>query len=121
MQPQLPDSAVPNTGAPSFRFWEHRRLFYNLLLLAVVVSWVVASWPHFRPAFALSTFLTMSVLALLANLCYSLVYLLEWPLSYSPFRAHWVRWRWVVWILGTALAIVLANYWIADEIYPFVR
>jgi hypothetical protein len=26
--------------------------------------------------------------------------------------------RWGLWILGTLFAFVLANYWIADEIYP---
>jgi len=24
-------------------------------------------------------------------------------------------------VIGTLFAILLANYWIADEIYPFVR
>ena len=30
------------------KFWEPRRLLYNLLLFAVVVIWVVKSWPHWR-------------------------------------------------------------------------
>jgi hypothetical protein len=35
--------------------------------------------------------------------------------------AHWPRWRWVLWVLGTSAAVAFAYYWIADEIYPFVR
>jgi hypothetical protein len=31
------------------------------------------------------------------------------------------RQRSVLWVIGTLFAILLANYWIADEIYPFVR
>ena len=36
-------------------------------------------------------------------------------------RAHWRRIRWVVWVAGMLFAILLANYWIADEIYPDVN
>ena len=31
------------------------------------------------------------------------------------------RWRRVVWYAGTIFAVLLTNYWIADEIYPFVN
>jgi hypothetical protein len=31
------------------------------------------------------------------------------------------RQRWGLWVIGTLFAIVFENYWIADEIYPFVR
>ena len=27
----------------------------------------------------------------------------------------------VLWVVGTLLAILFENYWIADEIYPFVQ
>jgi len=32
----------------------------------------------------------------------------------------WNRQRWAIWVVGTLLAILFENYWIADEIYPFV-
>jgi len=104
----------------SLRFWEFRRLFYNLVLTTVVVIWIAASWPHFRPALHLSTLLPLFVLALLANLCYSVVYILEFPLLRSKPQNYWLRWRPGVWVLGTLFAVLLENYWIADEIYPFV-
>jgi hypothetical protein len=31
-----------------------------------------------------------------------------------------LRLRSSIWVLGTVLAVLLENYWIADEIYPFV-
>ena len=102
------------------RFWEPRRVIYNLLLTAVVVIWLVASWPHFRPAFTLQSLLFLAFMALGANLCYSAAYLADIPLQglmLGPVRS---RWRWGLWLLGTLLAIVFENYWIADEIYPFV-
>jgi len=30
----------------AMRFWEPRRLVYNLILAVVVMVWLVASWPH---------------------------------------------------------------------------
>jgi hypothetical protein len=107
--------------AASLRFWEPRRLLYNLALAAVVLLWVVASWPHFRPAFTLLSLLQLTVFALLANVCYCAAYLIDIPMQLSPFSAYWQRRRWTLWIVGTFFAILLANYWIADEIYPFVR
>ena len=102
------------------RFWEPRRLLYNLLLLAVVLIWVTNTWPHFRPAITLQSLGIMTVLALLANLCYCAAYLAEILIQNATSSVAWNRQRWAVWVVGTLLAILFANYWIADEIYPFV-
>lgn len=103
------------------RFWEPRRLLYNLLLFAVVVIWVVRSWPHFRPAMTLESLGIMMVLALLANVCYCAAYLAEILIQNATSSASWNRQRWAIWAVGTLLAILFENYWIADEIYPFVN
>jgi hypothetical protein len=101
----------------ALRFWEPRRLLYNLVLTAVTFAWVAASWPHFRPAFTFSTIPPMAILALLANVCYSAAYFVDIPLqASSPGTLR--RARWAIWILGTLFAILLASYWINDEIYP---
>jgi hypothetical protein len=102
------------------RFWEPRRVIYNLLLAVVIIVWLVASWPHFRPAFTLHSLLLLSILALLANVCYCAAYFVDIPmqsLSADALR----RLRWGLWVIGTVFAILFENYWIADEIYPFVR
>lgn len=102
------------------RYWEVRRIWYNLILLGIAVTWVVATWPHFRPAMNMAALLRILVLAALANLCYSAAYLVDIPLQQSGSRAAWRRRRWALWLAGTVFAIGFANYWIADEIYPFV-
>jgi hypothetical protein len=107
--------------ADAIRYWELRRVPYNLLLTAVVVGWIVKTWPHFRVAMTLHSLLLLSILALLANLCYCAAYLVDVPLQYSPVATLWRRRRWVLWLVGTLFALLFENYWIADEIYPYVN
>jgi threonine/homoserine/homoserine lactone efflux protein len=98
--------------AEAIRFWEPRRILYNLLLVAVTL-------PHFRPAFQLPAIFALAILALLANICYCAAYLVEAAMLGATFRNIWKnRQRWALWVVGTLFAILLANYWIADEIYP---
>jgi hypothetical protein len=105
----------------SLRFWEPRRLIYNLVLFTVVVTWVAATWPHFRAMFEVHSLLLLAFLALVANASYCAAYLLDIPMQCSAFGNHWRRLRWVLWLAGMLVAILLANYWISDEIYPFIR
>jgi hypothetical protein len=117
----LPSDPFRGLLADAVRFWEPRRLVYNFVLAAVVVVWLVATWPHFRPALTLTSLLLLAILALLANVCYCAAYFVDIPMQRSSFGTVWRRRRWGLWSLGTLLAIVLANYWIVDEIYPYVR
>ena len=114
------DSGGYANFAQAARFWEPLRIAYNLLLVAVVALWVIATWPHFRPALRLETLLPMAFLALLANVCYCAAYLVDLPLRHAA-QNFLRRWRWIVWTAGTLFAILLANYWIADEIFPDVH
>ena len=111
---------MPGVLSDSIRYWEARRLLYNLALTTLAIAWVVLTWPHFQPAFTLESGLKVLVLATLANLCYCAVYLVEIPMQESTLSAVWRRWRWTLWLGGTLFALLFACYWIADEIYPFV-
>jgi hypothetical protein len=125
------DSALPAQSHPSnsfresladaIRFWEPRRILYNVWLALAALGWLIFTWPHFRPGFTLLHGFQIAVLALLANVCYCAAYFVDIPLQLSSLNSFWKRWRWSLWVLGTLFAFVLTNYWIADEIYPFVR
>ena len=106
--------------ADAVAYWERRRVIYNFLLAGVVITWIAATWPHFRPAFTWPSLGALLILAALAHLCYCAVYVADLPMQRSPFRNLWRRWRWSLWLIGTLFAIVFTNYWIADEIYSFV-
>ncbi len=99
-------------------FWEPRRMWYNAVLLAVVVLWVVFTWPHFRPALNWADFGRMCILALLANICYCAAYVAEVFIQTVVAGTCRRRVRYAIWIVGMLIAIVFTNYWIADEIYP---
>ena len=105
----------------AIRYWETRRIAYNAVLTGVVILWIVITWPHFRPAFTFSSFFFLVVAAVLANLCYTAAYVADIPMQLSEFRAEWRQWRWGLWLFGMLFALLIENYWIGDEIYPFVQ
>jgi hypothetical protein len=118
---QNPPAQFREVLADAVRFWEPRRIPYNLVLIAIVFTWLVATWPHFRPALTLSSLGIFTVLGLIANVCYSAAYLIDIALRTVSSRGQWKRRRWILWLAGVIFAIVLTNYWIADEIYPYVH
>ena len=76
---------------------------------------------RFRNALIFSSFLKMTVLGLLATVCYCAAYVVDIPWLRSSLTKRWRRFRPVLWVAGTLFATLLATYWIADEIYPFVN
>lgn len=111
----------PGVFNDAIHYWERRRIAYNVILTAVVMIWIVSTWPHFRPALTWTSLVAVAVLAAVANLCYSSAYVADIAMQFSPFRDVWRRRRWGLWLLGMMFATLLANYWIADEIYSFVH
>lgn len=120
--------ALANSVAPSFRdllsdairYWEPRRIAYNAILAAVVLGWLVFTWPHFRSAFTWQSLLMIFFLTVLANGCYCAAYVADIPMQYSAYRELWRRSRWGLRVIGALFAGVVTFYWIADEIYPTV-
>lgn len=111
----------PFRAGEAARFWEFRRIWYNGALFAVVLLWLGLTWPHFRPALTLDALGKILGLALLANLCYCAAYFVELFLPILVAGGVRRKIRWAVWIAGTLLALLIENYWIADEIYPDVN
>jgi hypothetical protein len=119
---QLSSGRLGQSLRDAMRYWEPRRIFYNVALAAVVIGWVMLTWPHFRGAFVLPALLNLLVLGVLANVCYCAVYLVDIPMRRSALAgAWWQRGRLGLWSAGTLFAALLANYWIVDEIYPYVH
>src|ERR1039458_3832361 len=104
--------ATPSAPREAARFWEPGRLLYNAILFTIVLLWLILTWPHFQGFF---------ILGLLANLCYSAAYLAEFFIQLlAPGAARRCS-RISLFVLGTLFAIVLENYWISDEVYPYAN
>jgi hypothetical protein len=106
--------------ADASHYWERRRITYNAILAGVIFEWIVATWPQFRPALKWPVLLPILGLAGIANLCYCAAYLVDIPMQLSALSTGWKRRRWILWLLGTIFAIAVTNYWIGDEIYPYI-
>jgi len=112
--------------ADALRYWEPRRVLYNAILTTTAVLWVVFTWPHFRPIQLMGVppgdthpaLLILIILAFLANVCYCAAYIVDIPLQLT--FVAWRKYRWALLLIGTLFALLVENYWIADEIYPFV-
>lgn len=100
----------------AIRYWELRRIPYNLILAAVVVVWLVANRSHLNEALLWPAILALFVMAALANVLYSVAYCLDIFVQYSSFRDLWRRRRWMLWLAGMLLAVALANVWIISQI-----
>ena len=99
----------------AIRFWELRRVPYNLVLAAVVVIWVVP-FGLGGVMFTWQGALALFVMAAFANVLYSVAYCLDVFVQFSSFRDLWRRRRWMLWLAGTLLAVALANVWIISQI-----
>ena len=100
----------------AFRYWERRRLYYNLVLTLVVAGVMLLAWPASSSLLGFQGLLLCFVLAVIANVCYSTAYLVDVPLQYSGYRVVWQKWRFLLWMLGTLFAAALAYYWMVDEV-----
>lgn len=120
-QPVSPTNQTSGGFLDAARFWEPRRIWYNAMLVLVVLLWLALTWPHFRPALNLVSLGKLMVLGLLANVCYCSSYAADLLLQGLVPQRLWRSFRWGVFAAGMLLALLLENYWIADEIYPDVQ
>jgi len=101
----------------ALRFWELRRVPYNLILASVVIVWLVANRANLHEALLWPAILALFVMAALANVLYSVAYCLDVFVQYSSFRDLWRRRRWMLWLGGVLLAVALANFWILTNFH----
>jgi hypothetical protein len=93
-------------------YWEPRRILYNAVLTLVVLGYFAVNWPHSRTVISFEGVLVVFVLAVLANICYCAAYLSDVFVQISGFRDAWQKWRWVLFIIGTAFAAIITR-WVA--------
>ena len=88
----------------SIRYWEPRRIAYNVILALVVV----ASTFYHHQFFAVldwQPLVGLLLCAVVANVLYCSAYAADLLLQMSDYQSLWRRCRWLIWVLGTAFAI----------------
>ena len=94
----------------AIRYWEPRRLFYNVALASVVAVHFFLQLPHSQAALSLDLGLSLFILAVLANVAFSAVYVPDLAMQISGYRDTWLKNRWLLLLLGTAFACAIANF-----------
>jgi hypothetical protein len=88
----------------SIRYWEPRRIVFNVLLALVVAG---SFFCHQQPSISQLTWqpvLGLLLAAVLANVLYCAAYIADIFLQMSEYRPVWRRYRWALCAIGTAFA-----------------
>ncbi len=104
----------------AIRYWERSRLIYNGVLALVVIGYFIAAWPASWDTLTLDRILVLFVLAVGANLCYCAAYIADLFAQFSGFRVVWLRWRWLLLVLGITVAAVITRFFALGFFMPFL-
>ena len=94
----------------AIRFWEPRRLIYNLVLALVVVAYFVAGYPGSKTVLSIDFALGVFLLVVIANVAYCAAYLADIFVQMSGFGEVWQRSRWVLFLIGTTFAAIITRF-----------
>jgi hypothetical protein len=113
----MPDffSRLSTYVANALRYWEPRRLLYNGTLAAVVLAHVVLAWPASREKLSPDLLMGFFLLAVLANVAYSAVYVVDLFVQFSGLDRPWRVGRAVLLFIGTAFAAIITHFVVQAE------
>lgn len=106
----MPDVTPKQALSDALRYWEPRRILYNVALGLVVVVVFLANLPSSRSSLSFDLLQGLFVLAVLANVAYCAAHIVDIVLQISAYRTTWLRVRWILLAIGVAFAAVLANF-----------
>lgn len=94
----------------AIRYWEIRRIAYNVVLAVIVILVFIAHWPESRSSLSGDLVQGLFILAVLANVAYCAAYVVDVVAQYSAFQAAWRRYRWVVFTVGVVFAGIITRF-----------
>jgi uncharacterized membrane protein len=94
----------------AIRYWEPRRIVYNLVLAVIVVVHFAHGLPFSKSTLQFNSLLFLFALAVLANVAYCAAYIPDVFAQMSGLRDSWLRFRWVLFVIGLAFAAILAHF-----------
>jgi len=97
-------------AADAMRYWEPRRAIYNIVLFGVVCVHFMVGWPASRAYLARDPLFLFFILAVFANIAYCAAYAVDLFVQFSGVRGVWGRRRWILLLVGTTFAAVVAHF-----------
>lgn len=109
---QEPDRtlSLAELTADALRYWEVRRVFYNMVLASVVLFHFMSAWPGSIPLVTRDRALVIFVLAVVANILYCAAYPVDLFVQFAGLRGAWSRLRWILWTVGTLFAATITHF-----------
>lgn len=102
---------IRDFATDAMRYWEPRRVIYNLVLTAIVATYFVLGWPASRKTLEVNLILLLFILAVLANVAYCAAYIPDIFAQASGFRDLWQRYRWILFVIGVVFAGIITRFW----------
>lgn len=104
-------ATIREWATDAIRFWEPRRILYNLILAAIVIAYFVVGLPLSKGSITLNGALFLFLLAVLANVAYCAAYVVDIFAQVSGFRERWQKYRWLLFAVGMVFAGILTRFW----------
>ena len=101
----------------AIRWWEPKRIVYNVALIAVVGACFLVRLPVSKQTLTPDTLLFLFALAVLANVAYCAAYVVDVFVQMSGFREQWRAYRWMLFFIGMSFAAILARFWALGVFY----
>jgi hypothetical protein len=111
-------STVRDYFTDAIKFWEPRRVIYNLAPAAVVIIYFVTGYPSSKSVLSADFVLGLFLLAVAANIAYCAAYLVDVFVQASGFREVWQRSRWILFVIGTTFAAVITRFVAIGMFHP---
>jgi hypothetical protein len=104
-------ATIREWATDAIRYWEPRRILYNLILAAIVLACLSVSLPTSKGLITVDFVLVLFLLAVLANVAYCAAYVVDIFAQISGFRELWQQYRWLLFVVGMAFAGIVTRFW----------
>lgn len=111
-------SSLRDYATDAIKFWEPRRVIYNLVLAAIVIIYFWVGYPASKASLSIDFLLGLFILAVVANVAYCAAYLVDIFAQASGFREIWQRYRWLLFVIGTTFAAIITRFIAVGMFHP---
>jgi hypothetical protein len=103
-------NSLRECATEAIRYWEPRRLLYNLALALVVLIYFFRGYPASKTALSLDFALSVFLLAVLANVAYCVAYVPDIFAQMTGYRFLWLKYRWILLAVGILFAGTITRF-----------